>query len=309
MPGAYAFFNPPAEADRNIDLFYNTKRNNLALTLKASSGSDPGLNYAAQANNQPGVLIDKTELDSTIVNSLRLIVGLTMPAAAPGNARPECHCGGDPTNYDVSIVSPMYMPIASASTKSNAVAVCSDNQSAWLWYITGDDDNHRRLAFSIILQEGTATTVTGIPAILSGTSLVSIYSPAAGSPIVFFQGDDDDTLIYEYTRETNAAQPITSTNDSVPGTTMSLSLDESTNTLFLYYTDKSYKVRRISRDFGTLGAQWTGSRSVKAVTQAVSPASQLGVVPVQAQKINHIFYIPNNSPNLVFTHAKDPFSG
>lgn len=130
MPGVYAFFNPPAEADRNLDVFYNTKSNNLALTLKASTGSDPGLSYSAQANNQPGILIDKTELDSTIVDSLRLIVGLTMPAPPAGSSSP------DPTNYDVSIVSPMYMPIASATTKSNAVAVSSDTSTAWLWYIT-----------------------------------------------------------------------------------------------------------------------------------------------------------------------------
>jgi hypothetical protein len=90
---------------------------------------------------------------------------------------------------------------------------------------------------------------------------------------------------------------------------MSLSLDENTNTLFLYYTDKSYKVRRITRDFGQAESQWSGSHAVKSVTQAVSPASQLGVVPVQEQKINHIFYIPNNSQSLVFTHARDPFFG
>jgi hypothetical protein len=134
MPGIYAFqapSDPRVSSDRDIQLYYNTARQNLALTLKASSGSgqDTGLSYIAQNNNQKGVILDKTQLDSTIHNGVRLIVGLTLPEGGTTDVV-------DYVNYDVSIISPMYMPLAKSSTESKAVALCSDGEEAWVFYIT-----------------------------------------------------------------------------------------------------------------------------------------------------------------------------
>ncbi|KAF8535601.1 hypothetical protein BDD12DRAFT_854693 [Trichophaea hybrida] len=269
MPGIYAFQAPSAPPDRDIQVYYNTARYNLAVSLKASVGQDPGLNYAALSTNRKGVIVDTSQLDSTVHNGIRLIVGLTFPELPDGTT--------DYTNYDVSIVSPMYMPVATASIKSKAVAVCSDGEQAWAFYITGNDDNNLTLSYITVL----------------------------GGPFVYYQGRDENTLIYEFNQDTGAAVPIKSTNDAIPATPISIALDETGGRLYMYYTDKAHKVRRISRLIKDSGSVWSPSSDVHGLTTAVSPSSQLGVAAIANRRENHILFVPKNSSSLV--HFKEPW--
>jgi hypothetical protein len=304
MPGIYAFQAPSdsgARPDRDIQLYYNTARQNLALTLKASSGSgqDTRISYIAQENNQKGVVVDKTQLDSTIHNGVRLIVGLTFPELESGTT--------EYTNYDVSIISPMYMPLAKSSTHSKAVALCSDGEEAWVFYITGDDDNSRALSYTTVLGESESEIIPDIPRILNGTALVAIYDSYKKESLVYYQGKSTSNYIYEYSQNSGAATPIKSTNNALQGTPISLSLDVAGGILYMYYTDGARKVNRISRVIKDPRADWSPSMEVQVVRDAVSPSSQLGVAAVANKKQNHIFFVPENSKGLKFIHYVDPW--
>lgn len=129
MPGVAALVNQSVAGDKSIQLFYNTNDSNPGLVLMSGDSSDdPGKKYTAKSTDCKGIIVNPSQLGAaTRFYGVNLVVGITYPVLK------SCHT--EHTDYNVSIISPVYQPLATTEVSNTSIAVCSSPKAAFVYYL------------------------------------------------------------------------------------------------------------------------------------------------------------------------------
>jgi len=136
MGGVAGIFNDNAPDGKKISVFFNTNAGNIALEQRneTKSNDETDQNYIASAADHPGFILTDSNLATTDLSGITLVFGITSQYSAPLKAK-ECGCN-DPKFNDVSIVSPIYRSLSHTDVGNNALAACSSDDSAYVFYIS-----------------------------------------------------------------------------------------------------------------------------------------------------------------------------
>jgi hypothetical protein len=128
--GAAVFHSPSAPPNKQLHLFYNTNKKNLGLQIRdETKTSDETEAYVARDGDQNGIVINPAQISTTNMTGVDIVVGFTAkPPPAPGT--------GVATQNDVSIISPIYQPIAASELNNLTIATTSSPQTAWVFFLT-----------------------------------------------------------------------------------------------------------------------------------------------------------------------------
>lgn len=132
--GVAATINTHGPEGQQIHLFYNTNTKNLGFQFfDETKHADETEAFAAGTDAQTGFIINPAQVASTNLTGIDLVLGFTnKPQAA---AAPGCKCE-DPTQNDVSIISPVYQPLAATDLTNLTIAATSSETTAYVYYLT-----------------------------------------------------------------------------------------------------------------------------------------------------------------------------
>ena len=192
MPGLAVFVNKAVPDAKSLQLFYNTQELNLGLTLQDGSArphDEETKTLSANSKDRTRIIVNGTSVDAAEYLGISVVVALTQPVL-PASQK-------DYTNYDVSIVSLIYMPLHVTENDNKAIAISSSGQAAWIYYISGTDANSLMLN-EFVLDSLAVTPIRDNTKILYGSELASYYDPSHGNRYVFYQEADDEGWLFEY---------------------------------------------------------------------------------------------------------------
>ncbi|KAK4167521.1 hypothetical protein QBC43DRAFT_367570 [Cladorrhinum sp. PSN259] len=298
MSGAAAFINPAAPAGKQVHLFYNTNKKNLGVQLRdETKTADESEVFVASDDAQNGILINPAQITTTDLTGLNIVVGFT---AKPAPASITTGDADTDTQNDVSIISPVYVPLGATEVNNLTIASTSSAQTAWIFYLTGTDPNTTAIN-ERSLGEDSPGSYDNTVKIIPGSSLGAYYVPDEetgndGNRYIIYQANKPQRL-HEYSPNTQDVwdTELVNSNDASAKTTLAVTYYE--KKVYLYYTDNSNQIRVIVKSNG----KWGTSGAVASAHSPVDDSSQITVVP--AKNGNHLFYIAKgDSPKYKFQH-------
>jgi hypothetical protein len=298
--GVSAFLVPGAAPSRDVHLFYNTTKGNVGVEIMSSKSSkdDPDTNYAAAKTARDGIIVPTSHLDSTIVDSMRVVLGITYPTLCEGETIE------DVKNFDISIVSPFYQQVTTLPRGINSVAVASDGTAAWVFSLkAGGDDKGSRLQYTT-LEELTSTTIQdNTPLAARKTCLSAYYNPVKETAYCYYQTIGKKNFFQQYNVSEDEVSAIQQADNLPDGATIfTVAWAEDINKVYLYYVDKYEDLQRLSLLVDNKDTDNTWSNPKKVGIAKIPADAQLSVVPSAANKLNNIFF--RNSKGS-FSHEVD----
>ncbi|THC91740.1 hypothetical protein EYZ11_008791 [Aspergillus tanneri] len=280
MPGVASIVNKSVPDDAQIHQFYNTTNLNLALNLMPGNKGGNALWTVDpdQDGSHDGVLVDKTSLATARFTGSKLVFALTHPKPPSPN---------DETKYNVSIVSPGYMPLRPTEITNLSVGACSTDQEDEAF--VGVDAQSLQLREFLVSQGDDRPYPDAVVRV--GSALAAYW---AGKPYVIYQGRNSPDLVL-FSPQEDTAIPISNTGDARIGTTIAATYVN--GKAYVYYTDTTLNVRRVVDNDG----QWTPS---KIDSDPVDETSQLAATTANGH--NHLFYLASTDSGDKFTHHLDP---
>lgn len=121
MPAIAAFANPADPGNKPIQVFYNTNKANLALSLR-SNGPNGSFEHIFNApnENQEGLILPLSDLAALEHMGTQFVVGFTK---------------GGTTENNISIVSPIHHPLLKVGLSDRSITACSNGDDAWIYYV------------------------------------------------------------------------------------------------------------------------------------------------------------------------------
>lgn len=291
MPGLAVLINKAIPEAKSLHLFYNTQELNLGIALKdgSASPSDPSIKLVSAANNNQGLIVNGTSLGCAEYQGMNIVAALTQGVKPAGVT--------EFTKYDVSIVSPVYMPLSNTEKDNLAMAMASSGPKAWIYYLSGTDANSIRLN-ELSVDTKAVTTMANTTQIVAGSELAAYYDVSQSKRYVLYQEADDQGRIFEFCVDTKTPLPINNSNNTKEKTCFSITLAGAN--VYLYYLGKGNVIYRVVKDV-TKGS-WGPSLPVDGA-QKCETASDLTVVT--ANNVNHLFYQPKDAGKFEFAHFAD----
>lgn len=129
MPGATCNVNAAAPQDASINVYFNTSSNTLGLQLRSPQAStgDVTLSWVPGQTAQQGFIVNPSHLASASFLGTNLVFGLTTIPPVSGKTS---------TQTNVSMLSPVYTPLASTDVGNGALAASYSPDAAWVYYLT-----------------------------------------------------------------------------------------------------------------------------------------------------------------------------
>lgn len=126
MPGFSSILNTGQAVpnDKAIQVYFTTSVSGIGMALYDKTvDSDNPVTVQSSDTNPPGILIFSSQLTSTLFMYFNAAFGFTKQL--------------DPTSpkIDVSLVSPVYQPVASTESTNTTIASCSFNDKTWVYYL------------------------------------------------------------------------------------------------------------------------------------------------------------------------------
>ncbi|KAJ1323714.1 hypothetical protein MN608_10959 [Microdochium nivale] len=290
MGGCTAIVNKAVTGDKSVELFYGTENLQLGLALRTTDNSDANALklFVSKSTDTRGNIKNPSRLGSAAYYGVNIVVGVT-----------EGKSNNDGPSNDISIVSPVYRPLASTELVNNSVAICVNDKgtAGWVYYVAGASTN----TFTIKeyrLDSFSASTAGGSTKVLEGTSLAAYFDPTTRKRFVIYQ-DSEKSGFYELNVEEKDTDNIQNSSDALSGTTIAVTTCN--GVVYLYYTDRDYVLRRVDKK----GGKWRRSDDLEASSK-VGATSQLTVVTANGS--NHVFYVADGDNEDIFTHYIDDIS-
>ena len=199
MPGLAVFVNKAVPNAKSLQLFYTTQELNLGLKLQDGSAQPEDSIKTLNANNKsrPGIIVNGTSVGAAEYLGTSVVAAITQPALLTGQT--------EITKYDVSIVSPVYMPLSTTEKENKAVAMASSGQAAWVYYLSGTGANSLTLN-EFVLGSPAVTSIDDANKILYGSELASYYDPGSKCRYVFYQEASSKQRLIEYCINTSSCK-------------------------------------------------------------------------------------------------------
>ncbi|KAI1098284.1 hypothetical protein F4804DRAFT_132077 [Jackrogersella minutella] len=281
-----------APVGKQVNLFYNTSNNNLALEQRSEGkGQDTSdVNYVASGTDQPGYICNPSHIASADLGGVGLVFGFTKQKQQDTKL-PAGVVAPVATNNDVSIISPIYRSLTSTELGNTSIAACSSTEVAWVFYFSGGGGNPLVIKEEIVGDSNPAS-YDDTPTILAGSGLAAYYVPKTDDRFVVYQTKNS---IREFQAH-GSDSPIKYADaaDKSP-----LGATYANDKAYLYYRTSHSELRKVVKEKGVWG-------SAQAITDSrlVDADSQIAVIT--AGGYNHIFYAVENTAAGKFLHLKDP---
>ncbi|MCJ1344691.1 hypothetical protein MMC31_002894 [Peltigera leucophlebia] len=287
MPGAAALVNESVPSGESIHLYYTTENLNLALVLEAADESRGTISFSPNSTDHKGIIVNPSHISAAEYIGINIVVGITQPALKAGES--------DYTNYDVSIVSPVYQPIATTETPHTSISISSSGDNAWVYYLEGPDaDSLRLLEFDLSAE--VPVSQLGTTKVQQGSSLAAYWRPDQKKRFIIYQ-DASTSELYEYSIDDENSLHIKNSDDARVGTPLAVTYVN--NQVYLYYIDNLFQPRKVVK----VNDEW-GSTSGFDNAGEVDDSSQLAVAT--SNQVNHLFFLEKGATTQGFAHVRDP---
>ncbi|TWU71090.1 hypothetical protein ED733_002661 [Metarhizium rileyi] len=260
-----------------IQLYFTTQSSDVGMALhdKTTDSNNPAI-VQSSAADPPGNLVFSSQLASSMFMYFNAVFGFTKQL--------------DPksTKIDVSLVCPVYQPLATTESTNTTIASCSSPDKTWVYYLSGVDQNSVRIVRSEIGKQVTSITLE-VNDVRLGSSLAAYFDAKKQHSFVIYQheveGDNSDVRqLYEYSVDEESSSRIQNTDDAAKLT--SIAAVDFRQVTYLYYMNNDNELRVIRKEQGT----WGSPAAVEAPN--VNGSSQITVV--SSGEANHVFYTDQN---------------
>lgn len=149
MSGIAAEFVKGAPERKKIHLFYNTPSKNLALQARSElERNDSGIVFSAESEtdiaHHAGFVLQASQIASTTYLGINFVFGFTEKPLDEGDEKQPCpSCGNNrhagsscAKKNSVSMVSPIYKPLAVTEPENLTIAATASDETAWVYYLT-----------------------------------------------------------------------------------------------------------------------------------------------------------------------------
>ncbi|PLN77508.1 hypothetical protein BDW42DRAFT_176726 [Aspergillus taichungensis] len=270
MTGIAALVNPNAPTARNIQVFYNTNSFNLGLELKSGDISDQSGNHAFSAadTSQGGFIVKESSLAAAPYLQTQFVIAVTTPKTAAGTTA---------KTSDVSIVSPLYMPLTTVNPANTSLAFCTDGEQGFIFHLGGDSVEKPDI-YEYNVNSRTSRDIP-VDGVAKGTALCAYYE--GNLRLCIFENRHGYLMEYDGNQSSPA---IDGSAAAINGTPLGLSYNAEEKKVALYFADKNRALNRMLK----MNGAWRDVHQVQN-TEPIAAGSQLTVVRVG--NVNHIFYI------------------
>ncbi|XXG96347.1 hypothetical protein Hte_002629 [Hypoxylon texense] len=291
MPGFASILNSGSDVpnDKAIQVYYGTTNAQLAMQLhdKTTDDDDSSVKFHSAATEPSGILINPSQLTSTIMTTMNAVFGFTSQKTTGSSM------------VDISLISPVFEKVASTESTNKTIASCCSKNKAWVYYLSGADESKLKI---IQLQVGgeVKTTKLDASAMRYGTSLAAYYDTKKKAQFVIFQhkvesDGGDNRHLYEYKVDSSTTK-IDNSGDA--GKLTSIAAVYHDGQTYLYYTDNDNELRVITKKDG----DWGSSAEVKDASKANSSSQ---ITAVSCGDANHLFYTDADDASV---HLRLPYS-
>lgn len=155
MPALAAIYNEgQINVGCDIQVFYNTQLNNLAMVMKSKGpAKDLNTQYEAPDKSPVGLIVNPSQMAVARIQGINMVVGFTRKPeyliaasatsgggnaanATANTANAAANAGADDKEWDVSLISPVYKPLTSTLAKYSNVALSTKGDEGWVYFLT-----------------------------------------------------------------------------------------------------------------------------------------------------------------------------
>ncbi|KAI1124287.1 hypothetical protein F5Y10DRAFT_285208 [Nemania abortiva] len=296
MAALAAVVNKAVADDKSIQLFFNTGKAQLGLAIQSGTSTDDQPNdiWEPGDDDYNGYILNPSSIAAANYRGLNCVAAVTTP---------KLETGATQTVNQISMVSPIYQKLSSTTLENTNVALITtpDGNSGWLYHLSGQSADDR------ILKELDLRTLSTqnntIQNVAPNASLAAFYNPDTGKRHVIYEGGG----LLEYVVEDKQLFNIPSSSiPKNPAVAVAYSTD--TKKIYLYYNNQDLSILRITKDiYG-----WAAAATPITSAPKISEFSKMTVV--QANGLNHLFYIPKDfggakiKATSDFQHIRDPIN-
>ncbi|PHH66830.1 hypothetical protein CDD81_5962 [Ophiocordyceps australis] len=299
MPALTAIVDKTVSGDKNILLYYNTSTAKLVYIVKSGTEEDDSASDIKTAGNDDyGYILNPSQMGGLNWKGTNYVTALTTPVADMDHA---------PDEYRVCTLLPQYKELTTTTRDNQAVAMCTDGETCWAYYMRAQSKGSRTRSLNEInLVTGASKQCVGTTDAWIDCSIAAWYDTEQKQVFVIYEGSG--LVEYDTVRQQIAFLP--GTGNMMRNTPLALSYYN--NTVYLYYSGRNGgDVQRVVKTGTTWGPAATVTGSVPLAQDC-----QLTVVP--ANGFNHLFYVSRDmsqdtadagpsSPSY-FTHIRDPLN-
>ncbi|TGJ87819.1 hypothetical protein E0Z10_g927 [Xylaria hypoxylon] len=296
MTALAAIVNRAVVGDKRIDLFFNTSKAQLGISLQSGTNAEdqPTGDWETGDDDYNGCILNPSEMAGIYYRGLHFVAAMTMPKLAQNEVQ---------TQNQISLVAPVYKKLTTTSLDHVRIAMCAtpDGDQGWLYFYDGATPTERTLK-QFSLMTGDVAVFDKAHVVKPSSSLAAWYNPVENKRHIVFQG----SALSEYIVEDETISFFVATYG--PNSTVAAVYSSDTNKAYVYYLNSANIIQRVVKSQDTWGISQTLSSAPK-----VAGACQLTVV--NANNINHLFYTAENQSSSssagtagfdLFTHFRDP---
>ncbi|PNY27028.1 Uncharacterized protein TCAP_03024 [Tolypocladium capitatum] len=292
MVGAAAIVSKAVADDKSINLFFNTSKAQLGISLQSGTETDdqPNNIWATNDDDYNGYILNPSSIAGVYYRGVNFVAAVTMPKLDPNVTQ---------TENQISLVSPVYQKLTTTTLDNNNVALCAtpNGNDGWLYYLGGMAPSARVLK-ELSLRTGTSQGYQETNDVYPNGSLAAWYDPDLQQRHIIYEGG----ALLEFTVETKLRVNVPGT--IARNTSLAAAYSSSTKKAYVYFHDTTQAVQRVIKDqYG-----WGIALPLPGVPK-IAEASQMTVV--QANGFNHLFYIAKDLGRSEikswsdFTHVRD----
>ncbi|KAI0409853.1 hypothetical protein F4802DRAFT_4232 [Xylaria palmicola] len=293
MTAIAAIINKAVAEDKSINIFYNTSKAQLGLSLESGTANDdqPTGQWETGDGDYNGYILNPSQMAGVNFRGLQFVAAVTMPKLAQNETQ---------TTNQVSLVSPVYMELGTTMLDHVRIAMCAtpDGDEAWVYYYDGSNPTERTL-FEFSLRTGKTASYSTAHTVKPSSSLAAWYDPDLKERHIVFEGAG----LSEFVVERNIVSSFVATYGL--NTPLAAVYSTETKKAYLYYLDGGQSIQRVVNSSST----WGGPQALQGPAK-VTEGCQLAAV--NANGLNHLFYIAKDSASstgaasyATFEHVRD----
>ncbi|KAI0007429.1 hypothetical protein F4779DRAFT_592012 [Xylariaceae sp. FL0662B] len=294
MAALAAIVNKAAANDESINLFFNTSRAQLGISIQSGTDDDNPADdiWEPDDDDYDGYILNPSSMAAVYYRGLNFVAAVTMPKLGPNETQ---------TVNQLSLVSPVYQRLGTAALDDNHIALCTNpnGNKCWLYYF-GDLSTPSKTIKELSLSTGNSQTFDTISDAIANSSLAAWYDPDQQAQHVIYESSALREL--DVVKKEAIYLPLGS---SAPNTSLAVAYSSTTKKVYLYLYDVKRNLTRIIKN----GDIWGPSFEQIGNAPEVAEGSQITVA--QANGYNHVFYIAKDSGMKdskafsAFTHIRD----
>ncbi|KAI2780788.1 hypothetical protein F4815DRAFT_114442 [Daldinia loculata] len=276
MAALAAIVDKSAVDDKNISLFYNTSKAQLAISLQSGvdSNNQAEDTWVTADDHYNRYILNPSSIAAAYYRGLKFVVAMTIPKQWQGEAEAD---------VQISLVSPICQDLTPGTFENNHIALSTttDGNQGWLYYLNDGFDTRKEVV-ELDLNSKATQVLSSIVQVDYNSSLAAWYDQVNQERHIIYEGGG----LRDFNIDKNTLSTVHA-GDMVPNTSIAVTYSRSTKKVYLYYCNVTQNIMRAVM----IGDDWKDSEKILGAPM-VAENSQITVAQVNG--FNHVFYIPKN---------------